>query len=81
MLLIYSFILLFRRKNTRTDVAFFFYLQGTFSLIVEAYHDADNITHQSAGECIFSLSLSLFFLLLFLLFKSCTMILNTSARL
>lgn len=47
-------IILIKVKNARNSHnLFFFRLQGTFSLIVEAYHDADNSTHQSAGECNF----------------------------
>jgi len=51
-----------------THTIFFFCSQGTFSLIVEAYHDANNSTHQSAGEhavFLFSSSFFLFFLFSF----------------
>lgn len=37
------------RESKFTNLAFFC-SQGTFSLIVEAYHDADNTTHHSAGK-------------------------------
>lgn len=54
-------LILFISKCRGLTAAFFFCSQGTFSLIVEAYHDANNST-QSAGEQAFILSLNYFFL-------------------